>query len=515
MLWLGLHLPLLSLEAFEALLAPEQRSGPVALLQDHRISAANAAAAQCGIKPGCKRATALALVPQLLFGQADAGRDAQALLAVARAALAFTPTVSLQPPSTVLLEVQASLRCFGGPAALLQRLRERLAPLGHALQIASAPTALGAALLARWQGNASVAGSGSASHGGSLAALQAALDVAPVWMLCADPEQAQAMHGMGLRTLAQLRQLPRSGLARRFGAGLLADLDRAYGSRPDPRASITLPPVFDSRLELFAHAETTEQVLQGAHVLLARLLAWAQAQHARVAAFTLVMLHETRLRGAPQAPACTELEIALAEPSGDAAHLQLLLRERLANVSLAAPALELRLRCRHLRHGAPPTGELFPTRASEHEGLTRLIERLRARLGDSQVQRVMAVPDHRPERASVLQPLQAALPRAEAARQQLPDAQGLAKRPVWLLPQPLALPERHWQPLFEGRPLQLLSGPERIEAGWWDGELAARDYFIAQAADGALVWVYRVRLSLSAPAQDPANVGWFLQGRFG
>jgi protein ImuB len=131
------------------------------------------------------------------------------------------------------------------------------------------------------------------------------------------------------------------------------------------------------------------------------------------------------------------------------------------------------------------------------------------------VQRVVAVPDHRPERASLLQPLQAALPRAEAASPQLPEGERLGKRPIWLLPQPLALPERHWLPLFEGRPLQLLSGPERIESGWWDGELATRDYFIAQAADGALVWVYRVRLSPPSPAQGPGNAGWFLQGRFG
>ncbi|MBS0443215.1 MAG: DNA polymerase Y family protein, partial [Proteobacteria bacterium] len=56
--------------------------------------------------------------------------------------------------------------------------------------------------------------------------------------------------------------------------------------------------------------------------------------------------------------------------------------------------------------------------------------------------------------------------------------------------------------------LQLLSGPERIEAGWWDHELAERDYFIAEEAGGALVWLYRSRLSAGAGS------GWFLHGRF-
>ena len=54
-------------------------------------------------------------------------------------------------------------------------------------------------------------------------------------------------------------------------------------------------------------------------------------------------------------------------------------------------------------------------------------------------------------------------------------------RPVWLWPEPQPLHERAAGPLLDGRPLQLLAGPERIESGWWDDELAARDYFIAAA----------------------------------
>ena len=82
---------------------------------------------------------------------------------------------------------------------------------------------------------------------------------------------------------------------------------------------------------------------------------------------------------------------------------------------------------------------------------------------------------------------------------------------MWLLHPPEPLPERQSRPLLNGQALQLLSGPERIEAGWWDAALAERDYFIAQTTEGALVWIYRARLPLSAAAEDQ---GWFLQGRF-
>jgi protein ImuB len=311
---------------------------------------------------------------------------------------------------------------------------------------------------------------------------------------------------MGLHTLSDLRQLPRSGLARRFGAGLLDDLDRALGLQADPRQALVLPAVFESRLELFARADTTEQVLHAAAVLLARLVAWAQARQARVGSFTLQMQHERRRDAATPA---TELQVELAEPALDAAHLQLLLRERLGRCELAAPTLELRLRCSHLVAGPAPNGELFPTRASVAEGLTRLLERLRARLGDAQVQRLEPVADHRPERASRAVPAHGIAPAVAAEALALAGSALPLHRPAWLLPEPLPLAEREALPLLDGQPLQLVSGPERIESGWWDGTPAARDYFIAQVADGSLVWVYRGRLP-----GVPGDVNWFLQGRF-
>ncbi|MDP2004448.1 MAG: DNA polymerase Y family protein [Rubrivivax sp.] len=523
MLWFALHLPLLSLEAFCATLPADAAARPVVLLAEHRVHCANRVAAGCGIRPGMQRATALALAAELLPAEANAARDAAALQAVAHAALAFTPAVTLHDTQTVLLEVQASLRLFGGLVALHRRLADALAPLGHHVQIAAAPTALGAALLAQWfpvrpgPGAGASAGPGGAvalvsgPHVTDLAALQALLDAAPLALLGPGRRHGETLQGIGLHRLADLRRLPREGLARRFGTELLDELDRALGHQPDLRRWVLLPARFDSRLELFARADSSEQVLHGASVLLARLVAWAQAQHARLGAFTLRMRHERQRQATVPA---TELQVALAEPSLDPSHLQLLLRERLARVVLAAPTLELQLQCRHLVAGEAPNGELFPTTASEALGLARLLERLRARLGDDQVQRLVAVADHRPECASRAVPAQGAgaaaglmaVPRRPTVRAgALP-----LHRPAWLLPEPLPLAERNTLPLLQGRPLQLLSGPERIETGWWDGATAARDYFIAQAEDASLVWVWRSRLP-----EAPGEVQWFLQGRFG
>lgn len=551
MLWIAIHLPELSLESWAATL-PFELGSPLALVDAHRLTHANAAARALGVSPGIKRATALALAPGLLLGQADASRDAQALSRVAHAALAFTPMVSLSmhPASTVLLEVQASLRCFGGQAALLRRLQAALRSLrpGHRACVACAPTPQGAALLACWAAR-DAGPSYDEDVAGRLRRAQAPgpwqhrFDAAPLDLLAAAAGQVPTLQGMGLRTLGALRRLPRAGLARRFGEALVDEVDRILGARPDPRLPLSLPDVFSAELELWSRADTIEQILPAAEVLLGQLVAWARARHGLVRRFELRLLHEGRRGQAPQtavagndgatAPApgsaaSTVLPIALAQPSADPCHLRSLLGEHLGRLRLREAPLGLSLRCADWVAGAPPPTSLFPMPQGDQEGLVQLIERLQARLGAAQVRRLQAVADHRPECASLSRPAGAGgveTPQRGAAV----ALTAPAPRPVWLLNPPQALDSRPQGPWLDGHPLQLLHGPERIETGWWDGLLAERDYFIARQRNGALVWVYRLRHAPvqgdavgrelkaggDAPRRVPAEACWFLQGRFG
>ena len=540
MLWIALHLPALSLESWAATRDAAQAGRPMALLQDHQVQHADALALARGVRPGMKRSTALALAPDLLQAASDLQRDALALRAVVHVALGFSPAVAWATPPElratgefadaqpaphaglvgVRLEVQSTLRYFGGLPALLGRLRASLAPLGHRLRIACAPTALGAALLAAW---AEALGDrvdperwtcGAHSTGTEpRRALQLLLDALPLPLLGSGQAHAPALQGMGLHTLADLRTLPRSGLARRFGPALLDDIDRARGHAPEAHAWLSLPAQFASRIELLCRADTSAQVLAGAQLLLARLVAWAGASQSRIARFTLVMHHEPSRRDT-DTPTQTRLEIAPAEPAADAGHLLALLTERLGRLPLAAPALELSLQCQHRVAGAAPNGELFASRASERAGLARLVERLQARLGVQQVQCLAPVPDHRPECGTRWQAADPARlgpadhPSAGPSLGQ--QAAQLAPQPLWLLPQPRPLAERGQALWLDGQALQLLAGPERLETGWWEADgLALRDYFIAQRPDGALVWVFRHRVP-----DEAQGAGWCLHGLF-
>ncbi|MBC8058289.1 MAG: DNA polymerase Y family protein, partial [Rhizobiales bacterium] len=107
--------------------------------------------------------------------------------------------------------------------------------------------------------------------------------------------------------------------------------------------------------------------------------------------------------------------------------------------------------------------------------------------------------------------------RARSAAGSLRPASAASRlvRPVWLFMQPEPLHEREASggergPWCDGQPLHLLSGPERIESGWWDFDPIERDYYIAQLPDGALVWIFRE----CVPGAG-AMLNWFLQGRFG
>jgi protein ImuB len=87
--------------------------------------------------------------------------------------------------------------------------------------------------------------------------------------------------------------------------------------------------------------------------------------------------------------------------------------------------------------------------------------------------------------------------------------------PTWLLAMPLRLTVHQGLPQHQG-PLTLLAGPQRLEAGWLEGDAALRDYYVARSATAGLLWVYRERLGgQTAGVQASSGQGlWYLHGIF-
>jgi protein ImuB len=350
------------------------------------------------------------------------------------------------------------------------------------------------------------------------------VDALPVHTLAAARAHLPTLARLGIASWGQLRALPRGGLVRRFGAGLVDALDCAYGQRAEVYPWLTLPEVFDAPLELAASVENATALLFGARRLLAQLQVWLRARQRGVLALELLWELDARRSNALHVDAHHSggaqgrLELRTAQPTQDMAHLARLLSEQLARVTLPAPVLHLRMRSLQTQSLALESISLLPDDVRAGDSLHQLLERLSARLGPEQVCSVHLHADHRPERmqswCAAVDATKSGAARAYStrARGQI-DLKEMAKDaiyPTWLLAMPLRLTVHQGLPQHHG-PLTLLAGPQRLEAGWLEGDAALRDYYVARSATAGLLWVYRERLSRQASG---AQALWYLHGIF-
>ena len=440
--------------------------------------------------------------------QLSASQRSDAVRGLSIWCLQFTPRASIVDATTelsvVVMELEASVRLFGGKRRLVERVKTEALELGVA-QLSWAPTSLGAVALAR-----------AGQPNGFAQPLEALLDGLPIQVLVPIAVHAAVLSRLGCRTLGQVRALPRGGLTRRFDKTLLGALDMAYGLRPEAHAWVVLPDTFRSHLELMFRVESAPALLFGARRLLIQMCAWLSARRAGVTAYTLRWCHDAmRSKSAGEGG---EITIRTAEPSRNLEHLARLLAEHLAKIELLAPVGDLVLMADDVRPQTEASGSLLPDDRQDGETLALVLERVSARLGPERVQRPVVTEDHRPEWMCHWQPAPAARPRSLARVVEHPH-------PSFILPTPLRLASREAGPLYQG-PLQLLTGPHRVEYGWWDrfgdrpGESCepshpnagtsrhvARDYWVAMSEHAGVLWVFHTRLANEESA-------WFLHGVF-
>lgn len=443
-----------------------------------------------GVRVGMRVGGVSAIAPATKIIERNAEREQLALDSIAMALLQFTPEVTLAEDFSLLLDVTASLRLFGGRLAICRRVRASIGTLGFTAHIGAAPTAMAAWLFARWVPSRNQI---ILRRALKISTMERQLDRVPCNLLPAAEPYRDWLTGIGAQTLGALRRLPRQGLLRRTSKQVLDGLDRAYGQAPELMEWIKLPPNFSARMETYDRIEHAEALLFGAKSLVLQLVGWLVSLQQAVSIFVLTLEHERGRTAIPH----SEIEVALAEPAWHEEHLIRLLKERLGRVELIAPVIAIRLDAKLLSPMLPPTQSLFPEPGGSPADFRRLLELLTARLGTENVLSPIETHDYRPEVSNSWAPATEKHPTSNSDDE-------LFERPFWILSKPLPLLMRGERP-FYGSPLKLLQGPERIEAGWWNDQLAARDYFIAQAADATCYWIYLER------TQDAR---WYLHGMY-
>jgi len=467
MFWLAIHFPALPLEIYSrGGAAPE----PLAVIEKQgnrsHVIVCNESASELGVRTGMPGSAAQALVTNLIVRNRDLASEQESLEGLAAWAGSFTPSVSLQPPQGLLIEIGSCLRLHRGFKNLIAQMRNGLNEMGYSASMACAPTPHAAWLLALAEKEVAIR---------DAAKLEKFLGALSVRWLDQSQDTLASLEMLGAHTLDDCLRFPRAGLARRFGQGLLDEVDRALGRLPEAREFFVPPPSFQRRLELPSQVHEAEALLFASRRLLLELEGYLNLRQAGAQQFELICSHED----VPD----TVLKVGFAQPTRALNRMLLLLRETLGRTRLVAPVHTIMLHSSLIQTIELSNLDMFQDSAEEGDG-NLLLERLRIRLGKEAVFSITPAADHRPELAWRA---------CEAGDESKPT--GKQQRPLWLLPKPM--------PCQKDR-LELQSGPERIESGWWDGMDVARDYYVAQGRNGSRLWVFR----------DHRSGGWFVHGLF-
>lgn len=469
MLWACILLPHLGIDS--VLRRHPEPDAPIALIggsvQRREVIAINRAAAEAGLRPGQRLAAAQAICPGFAMIEHDPENERRWQQFLAAWAYRFSSQVWAEWPNCIALEVQGSFSLIGQWPQFQALLREDLTALGFRHRIAVAPTALGARVLAGVEDGLAVLNSEQ---------LRATLARVPVRRACLPEDVGHRLHGMGVRHLRQVFELPRDALRRRFGLDVLHAIDQMLGDAPELLECYRPPDQFDLRIELSYEVEHHQALLFPVKRMTADLAAYLAGRDGGVQQFVLKLEHE--------GIAPTDVVIGLLSAERDAGMLFELTRGRLEQAQIPKPIAALRLIARDLPPFVPDGRDLFDTKPAHAVPWEQLRERLRARLGNEAVFQLTPTTDPRPERA---------WRRTTGKIEQAPDR---PLRPTWLLPRPV--------PLRDHR-IQIVSGPERLETGWWDGEDARRDYYILETSQGQKAWAF-------CPVGDQGP--WMLHGWF-
>jgi protein ImuB len=499
------------------------------------LAALNPAAQALSLRLGQAHADACALAPSLKSEPVKPGQAQDALRRLALWAQRYGPLVALDEGPLgesysglegLWIETTGADHLFGGEAALLADLTERLARAGAMAQVGLAGTPGAAWALARFAApNAAIAAPGAEAD---------ALAPLPVEALRLSPAAVQLLGRFGVRRIGDLYALPRAGLARRFrgeaGMQVITRLDQALGRLPEPLVGEIAPAAY------FAHRVFAEPILhtEGVAQWGARLVTelCAKLEGEGLGARRIV------LTGFRTDGRTTWFSAALGMASRDPDHLIRLLRER------GWARLEVGFGLDALRLSAPVTEALTPSQISlatrrtadpeTHRTIAALIDRLTARLGEAAVLRPVWRESWTPERAEGLAPYAAAPPKASA---RMPTDQA---RPILLFtpPEPIeavaelpdGAPARFtWRRV--SRRVARASGPERLAPEWWRRAsararpAAVRDYYRLEDEDGGRYWVFREGLYEAPDPEhpDPEHPGpehkdrppsWWMHGLF-
>ncbi len=429
-----------------------------------------------------------------IFRRTDPLADRTRLQALALHCQRYSPLVGLEDtvaPDSLWLDISGSEALFGGEEGLIHALRTDLAEQGIQVRIAIANT-WGAAWAVSHFAESVISIIPSTEE------QEDAIKSLPVAALRLPDKIVDSLRTLDILTIGQLMRLPRASLPSRFGKELGRRLDQALGLVPELlTAERSLEPLIVEWL--FEEPMTDRQAVNHVcEVLLERLLTTLDDR--RVGLRELIC----HWLGAETEP----FSLRLLRPTTERRHLLGLLRLQCERHVFASGIHGVRIEVVEMGLPLVRQATLFgdDTQDKQPQAFAELVERLSSHLGYQAVLRAHLQPDPLPEFSCQYVPCLNSPTVVGGAPMILSR---LRCRPLRLLRVPRllsvetssreVLPSR-----IERLPVIRVSGPERIESGWWRGADAKRDYYRFDLSDGASLWTFCDRVSGH----------WFLHGLF-
>ncbi len=455
-----------------------------------RIAAVNPPARALGVTEGLSFTDARARAPQLEHEDIDRAADAQALAALAEWMMRWVPLVALHGEDAMILETTGCDHLYGGEADMAAAISAKMTASGfaHCIALASTP---GAAF-----GLAHDPARSEAPFICAPGREKADLAGAPVTALRLSADASQLLRRFGLTRIGQLYTVDRKSLARRFNSREAADavllrLDQVLGLKTEPLDYVYPAPDYAVRLPCPEPLGDLEGVKEGLTRLMAKLTA-ELAGHGLGA--RLFDLRAFRSDGS-----VVSLSVSAARAVRDPAHIHRLFRDRLETLDPGFGIDLLLLEARRtspMAESSPPLSGDLAGEGADEAALSRLADRIVAKLGEGAVTVSAPFESHLPERAERRLPYRGSLPdwRGQTAETGL--------RPLRLFNQPEPVDVMAEVP--EGPPLRFVwrrvvrkvtraDGPERIAPEWW----------LSLAAPSSAASLKGATLDWLSPKMDP------------
>jgi protein ImuB len=471
------------------------------------VQALDVRAHRLGLYKGQPLANARAMVQALTIIPADDKEDLKLLEQVAEWCDRFTPYVAADPPDGLILDITGAAHLFGGEAAMLTHVTQKIEAQGFAVQGAMAGTSSAARALAKF----------APGHIAAPGAEADALARLPVAVLGVEDKIIAALRRAGFKSIGQVAERQRDELAARFGKAFVTALEILLGRHDQPvNPRRPLPDLMAE--QRFAQPIVAEDAIAASLLSLAQSLGSVLKQRG----LGLRRLGASFFRADGQV---RRLDLKLGGASRDAARVMRLLQEKLN--ALADP-LDAGFGFDVIRLEAMLTERTeaaitsFDSNENAKREIQYLADRLSVRHGEARVLRFVPQDTHIPEAQSAAVPAQDR-DFGDASQGKWPPRRGKSDPPL----RPLRLfqkPEEIHHTIAavpDGPPLRFrwrrapfevahAEGPERIAMEWWKRGKPTRDYFRVETRDGQRFWLYRDGLF----DQSGLKPRWYLHGVF-